>query len=401
NLDDEIEQDKIRSVDMEKVDKKDRKELWKDLRLFNHIVGKKAWVLMGDVNVSLHLDDHSEGILIKKQMALNWKNDNLFDKVVVMKNKVNSIQTLIDVDPTNKELRSEEIRVLNEYKSVVEDEEKFLICHFEGFLGISPIVPKIEVEDGLTFSKTVSEEDVVSMIEEVCEKEIKKALFDIEEDVVSMIEEGLMVTLLSSTKKTWHIIKKDFCEAIKEFFTIGKMLGKMNATLVDLVLKLNTHLKNFSKDTTVQMVLRDVPSKLIFKQAFDLLLDKETKGEIQSTMPFKIGKLLVKYLRVPLVLEKIGVADYKSLIDKVISDGKEGAFSTNRMWKDVRGMNTKVSRKIDHAVVGLGLGMLDDMERGYRDGWIPVIVDDASYKWGNKYSYMVMPLMDVGLVDVV
>ncbi|GKD33142.1 hypothetical protein Tco_1248651, partial [Tanacetum coccineum] len=65
----------------------------------------------------------------------------------------------------------------------------------------------------------------------------------------------------------------------------------------------------------------------------------------------------------------------------------------------------------------------------YRDGWIPVIVDDASYRWlhysfvrmtSAKVSnvglymgkcsllarvtstpYMVMPLMDIGLVDVV
>lgn len=40
---------------------RDRRELWKDLRLFKQIINDEAWVLMGDVNVSLNLEDHSEG----------------------------------------------------------------------------------------------------------------------------------------------------------------------------------------------------------------------------------------------------------------------------------------------------------------------------------------------------
>ncbi|GKD19966.1 hypothetical protein Tco_1209124, partial [Tanacetum coccineum] len=31
---------------------KDRRELWKDLRLYKKIVGDLAWAIMGDVNVS-------------------------------------------------------------------------------------------------------------------------------------------------------------------------------------------------------------------------------------------------------------------------------------------------------------------------------------------------------------
>ncbi|GJU19494.1 RNA-directed DNA polymerase, eukaryota, reverse transcriptase zinc-binding domain protein [Tanacetum coccineum] len=46
-------------------------------------------------------------------------------------------------------------------------------------------------------------------------------------------------------------------------------------------------------------------------------LTDETKDEIQSILPFKVGKLLVKYLGVPLVSKKIRVPDCKVLIDKV------------------------------------------------------------------------------------
>ncbi|GKD30370.1 RNA-directed DNA polymerase, eukaryota, reverse transcriptase zinc-binding domain protein, partial [Tanacetum coccineum] len=41
---------------------KDRRELWKELSLNKRIVGSSAWIIIGDVNVSLNLEDHSEGM---------------------------------------------------------------------------------------------------------------------------------------------------------------------------------------------------------------------------------------------------------------------------------------------------------------------------------------------------
>lgn len=41
---------------------KDRRELWQDLSLFKRIIGQVPWTIMGDVNVCLNLNDHSEGI---------------------------------------------------------------------------------------------------------------------------------------------------------------------------------------------------------------------------------------------------------------------------------------------------------------------------------------------------
>ncbi|GJU58820.1 RNA-directed DNA polymerase, eukaryota, reverse transcriptase zinc-binding domain protein [Tanacetum coccineum] len=40
---------------------KDRRELWKELNLNKRIVRNSAWIIMRDVNVSLNLEDHSEG----------------------------------------------------------------------------------------------------------------------------------------------------------------------------------------------------------------------------------------------------------------------------------------------------------------------------------------------------
>ncbi|GKG02589.1 RNA-directed DNA polymerase, eukaryota, reverse transcriptase zinc-binding domain protein, partial [Tanacetum coccineum] len=41
-------------------------------------------------------------------------------------------------------------------------------------------------------------------------------------------------------KKAWHIVGSDVCNAVKEFFVKGKLLGEMNATLITLVPKLST-----------------------------------------------------------------------------------------------------------------------------------------------------------------
>nr|GEX77632.1 hypothetical protein [Tanacetum cinerariifolium] len=62
-------------------------------------------------------------------------------------------------------------------------------------------------------------------------------------------------------------------------------------------------------------------------------MDKVTIDSILNIMPFKKGKLPVKYLRVPLVAKKIGVKDCKSLIDKVksrIHDWKNKGLSYAR-----------------------------------------------------------------------
>nr|GEZ38744.1 RNA-directed DNA polymerase, eukaryota, reverse transcriptase zinc-binding domain protein [Tanacetum cinerariifolium] len=59
-------------------------------------------------------------------------------------------------------------------------------------------------------------------------------------------------------------------------------------------------------------------------------LDDDTRSEINSIFPFKEGKLPVRYLGVPLVTKKIGVVDWKQLVDKVsqkLSDWKNKSLS--------------------------------------------------------------------------
>ncbi|GJU84558.1 RNA-directed DNA polymerase, eukaryota, reverse transcriptase zinc-binding domain protein [Tanacetum coccineum] len=140
--------------------RRDRKELWKELNLNKKVIGNSAWVIMGDVNVSLKLEDHSEGMsnftqdMIDFQNCVNdieiedisctwvhftWTKSllNLKSKILKkidrvmsnsdLKEKLHEVQCQIDKDPTNTELRDEGVEILKNYIEAAEDEEKLLM----------------------------------------------------------------------------------------------------------------------------------------------------------------------------------------------------------------------------------------------------------------------------------
>nr|GEU55722.1 ribonuclease H-like domain-containing protein [Tanacetum cinerariifolium] len=113
------------------------------------------------------------------------------------------------------------------------------VKHFEGFLGISHVVTSLNEEDDHLFVNKISKEEANNMIREIKDGEIKKALFDINDDKPPG-HDGFTSKFF---KKAWEIIKEEFCSAIIEFFESGKLLGKINATLISLVPKSLTPLK--------------------------------------------------------------------------------------------------------------------------------------------------------------
>ncbi|GJY58829.1 hypothetical protein Tco_0458721 [Tanacetum coccineum] len=64
---------------------------------------------------------------LKKDLKkLTWKDGNIFDKVNSLKVQLKDVQTRIDKDPHDKELRLEESKFLNRYVEAMKDEEKLL-----------------------------------------------------------------------------------------------------------------------------------------------------------------------------------------------------------------------------------------------------------------------------------
>ncbi|GJY54986.1 RNA-directed DNA polymerase, eukaryota, reverse transcriptase zinc-binding domain protein [Tanacetum coccineum] len=208
----------------------------------------------------------------------------------LLKGKLTDIYEKIDKDPLNKMLRETKVKLLNEYITAAQDEEKLLclkakvdwlrdgdrnssyfhkvlkgklnrskiytdmgtdgsiyendqvgvqfVKHFESFLGSTSIAANMEDSDAYLFNK-IDANNAEFMSKDVTKEEIKRVVFDID-DSKAPGPDGFTSKFF---KKAWETIKDDFCKAIKEFFRTEKQLGKVNATLITLVPKIHTPLK--------------------------------------------------------------------------------------------------------------------------------------------------------------
>lgn len=225
--------------------------------------------------------------LKKSLKKLSWKNGNLFEKVKELREKVKQIQTRLDNDVHNADLKKESVAVLKEYNEAVMDEEKLLVQlanvkwlnegdkntayfhqvikgkrhknhisivydeegkryegnevpmqfvkHFEKFLGVSTITRSIENVDELS-STQVTDLEAENMCSEVSLNEIKEALKSIDDSKAP----GPDGYTAKNFKVAWSVVGEDLCNAVKEFFSSGKILGEMNASIISLVPKTKT-----------------------------------------------------------------------------------------------------------------------------------------------------------------
>ncbi|GKC91580.1 RNA-directed DNA polymerase, eukaryota, reverse transcriptase zinc-binding domain protein [Tanacetum coccineum] len=191
----------------------------------------------------------------------------------------------VEKDPFNCDLKERVVKVLNEYVEVSNDELKLLqqkarikwlskgdqntsyfhgilklrkckrriesICdesgtrfdgdnvadafveHFKKFLGTKQVVQPLNSIE-INFERVPSEDEVENMISMVTSDEIKEAIFDIDSNK-AVGPDGYTSGFL---KKAWIIIGKEVCLAIRYFFINGKLLGKINATMIAQVPKL-------------------------------------------------------------------------------------------------------------------------------------------------------------------
>nr|GEU78215.1 hypothetical protein [Tanacetum cinerariifolium] len=129
--------------------------------------------------------------------------------------KLKDLQTKIDNDPYNKELRVEESKCIQEvlksknHRNRIND-------------------PKVQ--------NKLSSNDADIMVREVCDEEIKEALFQIDGNK-ALGPNGFSSLFFI---KAWDIMGKDVCIAVKEFFDNGMMLKEINSTLITLIPKIET-----------------------------------------------------------------------------------------------------------------------------------------------------------------
>ncbi|GJV40060.1 RNA-directed DNA polymerase, eukaryota, reverse transcriptase zinc-binding domain protein [Tanacetum coccineum] len=180
---------------------------------------------------------------LKFQMKnLSWKNGNLYERTIKWKRELQRFQTSVDGDPYNMQLKEEVAKIMKEYSSALQDEENFLSQQ-----------AKIKwLKDGdrnTKFFHAILKERkhknkvatiyACDMIRSVSNEEIKEEMFNIEDNKAP----GPDGYTSKFFKKAWTMVGDDVCMVIKEFFATGKLFGKVNATVISLVPKLDTPFK--------------------------------------------------------------------------------------------------------------------------------------------------------------
>lgn len=118
--------------------------------------------------------------------------------------------------------------------------------------------------DILQSGSKLDAQESLELIKIVTEEEIKNALFDIGNEKAPG-PDGYTSTFF---KKNWETAGKDLVAAIKEFFATGRLLKRLNATIISLIPKTSNggrfqidcllqcdlqsdHKNHFSKDLTI------------------------------------------------------------------------------------------------------------------------------------------------------
>nr|GEW54557.1 hypothetical protein [Tanacetum cinerariifolium] len=299
--------------------------------------------------------------LLKKPLRkLLYEKGNLHDNVVHLRKEPNNVQTMLDADPFNIQLRESEASCVIEFNQVVIDEERSridvvsdaegtlfendkvseaFVAHYEIFLGLAG---ETQGFNTLNLFKTCLNEQVAS-------------------DMVRDLH----------FKDAWEIMGNEVTNAICEFFTNGNLLKELNHTIIAFIPKVKSPSLKFVREvlhgfgfharmiswimecvtTTSNSICingslhgyfkgkRGLHQATIIKEALDEFkcvsgltpsLPKSMayfynvlnhiKIFILQILPFEEGRLPVKYLGVPLVYSRLMIRHCKELIKKVIFD---------------------------------------------------------------------------------
>nr|GEW08797.1 hypothetical protein [Tanacetum cinerariifolium] len=172
--------------------------------------------------------------LLKKPLRkLNFEQGNMFGNVVRLKAELVVVQSSMYADPHNKTVREEELRALKAYKASLKDEELFLDkrprCNRN-------IISYIENMDGVSFHGNNVGDQFVNHFKNVLGQSSKVLPFS---DPDSLFVKKLPVfkALKLFFKDSWSVVGDEVCKAIRDFFSNGKLLKEINATVISLVPK--------------------------------------------------------------------------------------------------------------------------------------------------------------------
>ncbi|GKE14923.1 RNA-directed DNA polymerase, eukaryota, reverse transcriptase zinc-binding domain protein [Tanacetum coccineum] len=191
----------------------------KSFRFLNFIVEKEDFLPIVKQGWNEEIEGYHMFKVVKKLKMLKprlrklaWKNGNLQDRVEECRDEAEESQLLMERNPCDESEKRGSYLLISLFGS------------WEKFEG-NDVAEQFKISD----------EDANKMIRDINEEEIKDSMFDIGDNKAPG-PDGYTSTFF---KKSWNVIGKDICLAIKDFFRNGKLLGEVNATIISPILKIH------------------------------------------------------------------------------------------------------------------------------------------------------------------
>ncbi|GJW67845.1 RNA-directed DNA polymerase, eukaryota, reverse transcriptase zinc-binding domain protein [Tanacetum coccineum] len=195
------------------------------LCLVETVNGGHTWIMMGNLNVTLKVNEHSVGgSHLSNDMQEFQDCVNSIEMEDLCRMQQNRVKVICDEDGN----KYEENHVAEQF-----------VLHFQKFLG----------------TKTD--------VEELRDKWNEKA-------------PGPDCFTAMFFKKSWEIMGKDVVDAIQEFFTSGKLLKEINTTIIALVPKLSTPNKLVNRNQSAFIPNRQIQDNILLTQ--EILKGYDRKG---------------------------------------------------------------------------------------------------------------------------
>nr|GEX32947.1 reverse transcriptase domain, reverse transcriptase zinc-binding domain protein [Tanacetum cinerariifolium] len=195
------------------------------------------------------------------------------------------------------------------------------VQHFQRFLGPNEKGNATNTQN--MFTNKLSDEEALNMVADINDKEIKEAMFDIGENRAPGPDGHTSVFF----KHSWDIVgyncknRPSRC-ALK--IDIAKVYDIVNSDFLrNVLVKFGFHGNMVNWIMTCVCLaaftigINGLKSNIEKSVVFFGSVKEVIKKKILAILPFKVGKLPVKYLGIPLLAKKLGINDCKQLVDKV------------------------------------------------------------------------------------
>ncbi|XP_050222570.1 uncharacterized protein LOC126672659 [Mercurialis annua] len=149
---------------------------------------------------------------------------------------------------------------------IIEDNERISQCiieYYNELIGRQKLRKDVIRYDIMEEGRYVSEEDRIKLCLEVTDSDVKDAMFSIGSDKAPGAD-GYSSLFF---KKSWHIVGRDVCDAVKDFFVTGKLLKQVNSTIITIIPKvINAELLNDFRPISCCNVVYKCITKIIAKR---------------------------------------------------------------------------------------------------------------------------------------